>query len=97
MDLTIHPHPLAGATCAIASKSLAHRALILAAAILSLFVNAWSLGTKDASPFGFASLALGYELSCYATSYAAAAAGGILLFGGTAVYLKSLHRKYLWQ
>ena len=31
MDLTIHPHPLAGATCAIASKSLAHRALILAA------------------------------------------------------------------
>ena len=76
---------------------LAIRALILAAAILSLFVNAWSLGTKDASPFGFASLALGYELSCYATSYAAAAAGGILLFGGTAVYLKSLHRKYLWQ
>ena len=31
MDLTIHPHPLAGATRAIASKSLAHRALILAA------------------------------------------------------------------
>ncbi len=31
MDLTIHPHPLAGTTCAIASKSLAHRALILAA------------------------------------------------------------------
>ena len=73
------------------------RALILAAAIFSLFVNAWSLGTKDASLFGFASLALGYEFSCYATSYAAAAAGGILLFAGTAVYLKSLHRKYLWQ
>ena len=76
---------------------IAIRALILAAAILSLFINARSLGTKDASPFGFAALAFGYEISCYATSYAAAAAGGILLFGGTAVYLKSLHRKYLWQ
>ena len=73
------------------------RALILAAAILSLFVNARSLGTKDASPFGFAAAAFGYEISCYATSYAAAAAGGILLFAGTAVYLKTLHRKYLWQ
>ena len=31
VDLTIHPHPLVGTTCAIASKSLAHRALILAA------------------------------------------------------------------
>ncbi len=76
---------------------IAIRALILGAAILSLFVNACSFGTKDASLFGFAALALGYEILCYATSYAAAAAGGILLFSGTAVYLKSLHRKYLWQ
>ena len=76
---------------------IAIRALILAAAILSLFVNARSLGTKEASPLGFAAVAFGYEISCYATSYAAASAGGILLFGGTAVYLKSLHRKYLWQ
>jgi hypothetical protein len=73
------------------------RILILAATAVSLFINSFILGNKEKAPYGFLVLAAGYEICCYASAYPAAAAGAILLFSGTAVYLGSLHRQYLWK
>lgn len=76
---------------------LVMRILILVATGISLFINSYTMGNKGKAPYAFLVLGLGYEICCYASSYPAAAVGGGLLFGGTVVYLGSLHRQYLWK
>ncbi|MCK9171021.1 MAG: hypothetical protein M0P01_11470 [Treponema sp.] len=73
------------------------RILVLTTTAVSLFINSFMLGNKEKAPYGFLALAAGYEICCYTTSYPAAAAGCLLLFAGTAVYLGDLHRQYLWK
>lgn len=81
-----------------ASKTiLTMRMLIMAAAVLSVFINMRTMGTKEKAPYGFLSLTVGYAICCIANSFAAVIIGNILLYAGTAIYLGSLHRKYLWQ
>jgi hypothetical protein len=73
------------------------RILILVVTAISLFINSFTMGNKEKAPYGFLALAAGYEVCCYASSYPAVTTGGVLLFAGTAVYLGSLHRQYLWK
>ncbi|MBP3708924.1 MAG: hypothetical protein J6I73_00735 [Treponema sp.] len=73
------------------------RVLILVAAVLSVFVNTRTMGRKEKTSYGFLALTIGYEVCCLSTSVIAVIVGNLLLFVGTAVYLGSLHRRYLWQ
>jgi hypothetical protein len=73
------------------------RMLILIITAVSLFINSFTLGNKEKAPYGFLSLAAGYEICCYASSYPSAVTGCILLYAGTVVYLGDLHRQYLWK
>lgn len=73
------------------------KALVLASAVLSMFINMRSLGSKEKTPYGFFAVALGYEICCYASSFAAVIVGFVALFSGTLVYLGALHHRYLWS
>ena len=48
-------------------------------------------------PLGFLLLAVGYKILCTTALLISVLGGTILLITGTVIFLRELHKKYLWD
>lgn len=64
---------------------------------ISLLQNNFSENSKSKMPLGFLLLAFGYKILCTTPVLISILAGTVLLITGTVIFLKELHKKYLWD
>lgn len=64
---------------------------------VSLIQTDYSENTKSKMPLGFILLAFGYKILFNTTRLFLVVLGTIFLLVGTAIFLKELHKKYLWD
>lgn len=73
------------------------RLFIILAADISQIINAELLDRDFTSIIGFIILSLGYLITCITFSFFTLILGTILLSVGSVIYLRGLHKQYLWQ
>lgn len=73
------------------------RLLIIVAADISQIINARLLDRDLTSIVGFVILSIGYLITCITFSFFTLILGTILLSVGSVIYLRGLHKQYLWQ
>ena len=64
---------------------------------ISLLQNNFSENSKSKMPLGFLLLAFGYKILCTTPVLISILAGTVFLITGTVIFLKELHKKYLWD
>lgn len=64
---------------------------------ISILQNNFSENSKSKMPLGFLLLAVGYKILCTTPVLISILAGTVLLITGTVIFLKELHKKYLWD
>lgn len=65
--------------------------------LISLFRNDYISDSKTKMPLGFFLISIGYLTLCFTVNYLLLSIGTILIISGTLIYLRALHKQYLWD